>query len=259
MTRMAIFLAGLLLVAPASAADLQGHRANFNLSLLAAGPAAQGVLGVIGRMGVEFDVVCDGYVTRYAMQMLVRDAMAATIESRYTATLWERTDGREMTFETMASFGNQSDSPYAGKGVMGEGSAGGRVAYDEPGGTLPLHPGTVYPSEHTRALLDAAANGERLLTQDVFEGGAPLNYTTVNSSIGEVLPADSTDPALAGRKSWMVREAHFRPGSRTETPEFEIGFRLYEGGLIDNLDFDYGPFRVGGKLSTVELLPKPRC
>lgn len=253
------FLAVLTCAAPATAAELQPHRATFNLSMVPGAPAASGILGVLGRMLIEFEAVCDGYVTRQAMQMLVRDALGQTTETRYTATTWESLDGREMTFETTSTFGKQADPSYAGRATRGDAGAPGRIAYEVPGGAIPVRPGVVFPAEHMKTLLDAAAKGDKLLTQDVFEGGSPQNYTTVNTSIGEPMTATAADKLLEGRRSWTVREAHFRPGGRTETPEFEVGIRMYEGGILDALDLDHGAFRVSGKLSALELLPAPRC
>ncbi len=252
-------VAAVFIGSPAAAADLQPHRATFTLSL--GGGAVPGILGVVGRMIVEYEAACDGTVTRQAMQMLIRDAMGKTTETRYASTLWERSDGREMTFDTNATFGEQSDPAYAGRALLGQGDADpGRVTYDVPaGGTMQLRPGTIFPTEHTLRTMAAAMRGETLLTDEVFEGGAPMNYTQVTAAI---TPAPAAEPTLAGlaeRRAWNVREAHFRPGARVEAPQFEVGFRVYEGGIIDALDLDYGPFRVVGKLATLELLPAPRC
>lgn len=260
MNRLVLCLVAALMASPAAvAAELQPHRATFNLSMVPGAPASSGILGVLGRMLIEFEQVCDGYVTRQALQMLVRDALGQTTETRYTLTTWESSDGREMTFDSTSTFGTQSDPSYAGRATKGEGAGAGRIAYHVPNGNVPLRPGAVFPTEHLRSLLDAAAKGEKLLTQEVFEGGAPQNYTAVNSSIGDTIAADPAAKLTGARKSWNVREAHFRPGGRSEAPEFEVGLRIYEGGIIDGLDLDHGIFRVAGKLSALELLPPPRC
>lgn len=258
-TRSALALAAALLV-PAEAfgaAELVPHRATFTLSLQQGAPSP-GILGVIGRMAVEFEVACDGYITRHALQMLVRDSLGETTESHYTATLWESFDGREMTFATASTFGTIADPSYAGRAASGtNGAAAGRVTYDVPGGSLSLRHGTVFPSQHTQQLIDAARDGQHIVSHQLFGGGSPQSYTFVSTSIGEAQISDS--PLLTGRKSWTMREAHFRPGGLPEMPEFEIGFRQYEGGMIDNLDLDYGVFRVAGRLSALEMLSPPRC
>lgn len=257
--RMLLVMLGVAVAVPSGAADLQPHRATFNLSLQPGG--APGVLGVIGRWLVEYEVACDGTVTRQAQQMLIRDASGKTTETRWTTTVWEREDGREMTFDTNATFGEQADPPYAGRAVLADDTNGlGRVEYDKPvGGFLALRAGTVFPNQHSRMTLDAALRGEKLLNDEVFEGGPPQNYTQINSAIAEATVTDPAAPELAGRRAWTIREAHFRPGSRIESPAFEVGFRVYEGGIIDTVDLDYGPFRVAGKLTSLELLPAPRC
>jgi hypothetical protein len=247
---------GLLVAMPALAAELLPHRATFTLSLRPGG--APNILGVIGRIAFAYEAACDGAITRHAMHTLIRDAGGRVTDSRATMLLWERADGIEMTFETTATYDERPDAPFTGRALLSAG-APGRVTYEVPGGTFQLRPGTVFPTEHSRDVLAAAMRGERMLTQDVFQGGGPTNYMTVTAAIGDPLPADATDPALAGRRSWPVREAYYRPGGFNELPEHEFGFRLYEGGLIDALDLDFGPFRVTGKLVSLEMLSAPRC
>jgi hypothetical protein len=240
------------------AAELVPHRATFTLSLRPGG--TPGILGVLGRMAFEYVAACDGAVTRHALQTLIRDAGGKVTDARSTILLWERTDGAEMTFETTATFDERPDAPYAGRVVLEALGGFGRVVYDVPGGAFPLRPGTVFPGQHSRDVLAAALRGERFVTQDVFQGGGPTNYMTVTAAIGDPLPlADEANPALAGRRSWMVREAYYRPGGRSEVPEHEFSFRLYEGGVIDTLDLDFGPFRVAGRLANLEMLSQPRC
>ena len=250
-------LVGLLVAMPAVAAELLPHRATFTLSLRPGG--SPGILGVIGRIAFAYETACDGAITRHAMQTLIRDAGGKVTDSRATMLLWERADGAEMTFETTATYNERPDAPYTGRANR-TGATFGLVAYEVPGGKFQLNPGTVFPSEHSRDVLLAAQRGERMLTQDVFQGGGPTNYMTVTAAISDLLPpADGIDPALNGLRSWNVREAYYRPGGRRELPEHEFGFRLYEGGLIDALDLDFGPFRVVGKLTNLELLNQPRC
>ncbi|MBM3506503.1 MAG: DUF1849 family protein [Alphaproteobacteria bacterium] len=81
----------LLLAALSSAADLVPQRALFELALVPGG--APGVVAVGGRIAFEYEVVCDGAVTRHARQLLVRDALGKVTEVRSTARLWERADG----------------------------------------------------------------------------------------------------------------------------------------------------------------------
>ena len=257
MTRAAwALLVGLLVAMPAVAAELLPHRATFTLSLRPGG--TPGILGVIGRIAFAYEAACDGAITRHAMQTLIRDAGGKVTDSHATMLLWERADGVEMTFETTATYDERPDPAYAGRATRG--ATVGLVAYQVPGGTLQISPGTVFPTEHSRDVLMAAIRGERMLTQDVFQGGGPANYMSVTAAISDPLPAaDGTDPALAGRRSWNVREAYYRQGGRNELPEHEFGFRLYEGGVIDALDLDFGPFRVVGRLTNLELLGEPRC
>lgn len=165
-----------------------------------------------------------------------------------------------MTFETTNVYGTQQDPPFAGRAVRAPNAAGqGHVDLDVPGGTFALGPATLFPSAHSRAVLDAALRGNRMVTYKLCEGGSPAAYTVVSVVISDPRPPDRTEPGLAGKSSWNVREAHFRPGSIAETPAYEIGFRLYEGGIIDILELDFGTFRVAARLASLEILPAPRC
>ena len=74
---------------------------------------------------------------------------------------------------------------------------------------------------------------------------------------------DKGHALLAGQRSWPSDLAFFpirqKPDHAPGTPEFEVGFRLFQNGIFTELTLDYGDFSLAGTLSRLEPLPKPDC
>jgi hypothetical protein len=64
---------------------------------------------------------------------------------------------------------------------------------------------------------------------------------------------------LKARPTWRVRLAFFPLLSKTDGPQYEVGLRLFDNGVSDQLVIDYGEFAMKGTLIQLELLPQPDC
>ena len=64
---------------------------------------------------------------------------------------------------------------------------------------------------------------------------------------------------LKGVARWPVVVSYFDPGKQDATPNYILGFDLYENGVSGNLRLDYGDFVLAGKMSKYEPLPVQGC
>ena len=78
-----------------------------------------------------------------------------------------------------------------------------------------------------------------------------------DSEITNVKNADK----LKALRSWPVNVAFFDQGSdKAEgTPTQEMGFRLYENGVVRSLHLDYGTMSMTGTLAEIEFYPPAAC
>jgi hypothetical protein len=128
-----------------------------------------------------------------------------------------------------------------------------------------------FPTEHMVAILEAARAGKRVLEIDLYDGsdgGRKPFRTTVLIGEERSGPDDIGDeraaavPALTeGKRRWPVEISYFDPSKTTgeATPEYQLGFLLYENGVSRRLRLDYGDFAIAGTLSSLDALPTAAC
>ena len=128
-----------------------------------------------------------------------------------------------------------------------------------------LGAGTLFPSQHTAAMIRAGLAGKSILTARVFDGSGPDTAYEAVGAIGKEEPLDAGSSTgvgaslLKGIRSWPMRLAYFPVDASDGLPEYEIGFRMYANGVSTDLELDYGDFTVAGLLSQIEALPDPGC
>ena len=68
-------------------------------------------------------------------------------------------------------------------------------------------------------------------------------------------------PELQGLNSYTVGLAYFLGDKTDAVPDSEQSMRLYENGVVGQLDFDLGegPIKVRAVLDQLKLQPAPAC
>ena len=140
--------------------------------------------------------------------------------------------------------------------------------YGKPSERRVALPGkTIFPTQHTFQMLEAANSGQRIHSSTVFDGSVDGEFYDVVAFIAgptkaEAAP-DLTDVPggsdLSKMKSWNVVIAYYLHGAPQEIPEYEFGFVLYENGVAADLVMDYSDFSLQGTLSRVDTLPDSGC
>lgn len=265
--RVPVFFSVLLCSLPASlpaglaaGAEIQPHRASYVLQLSEA--ALQGpIANATGELMAEVVRTCEGTTIRQEIQLLVTAAAGDLLSTNVTTVITENEAGTELVFRVEIVTG---DVVETWAGTARTGAEDGLVLFeDPPGQQLDLPAGAVFPVTHSRALLDAAAEGRRFLTTTLFEGGGPQSLTIAAAVIGErrdpLTESEAPFPALAGRAAWRADFAHYFYTTAGAEPDYQVSYLAYEGAILDQLDLDYTAFRIAGALTELELLPAPDC
>jgi hypothetical protein len=264
-----IALAGLALLlslspAPASLAgtlpQLVPHRASYELSRHHASTDMD-VEGLGGRMEVRFEISCDGFGVEQVIGYRLYDTEGRHFQHVAWLSGWESADGREYVFSTRSWDDGETASEVSGIARMDVTGQRGAVGYARPvEESRPLPPGTVFPTRHVVALLEAARRGERHLRRPVFDGSTTESPFEVSTFFGPVRVAGEDAPAaLRGQRHWHLRLAYFPLGSPEPEPSFEMSADLYENGVVGNLLYDYGALLMDVRLVDLEILPAPQC
>ena len=252
--------AALLFAEAASAGepDLAAHRALYQLTLGTANSAD--VAGATGNMAYEVTDTCDAWAVRQRLDMTVtnRDGQDVQMVSDYST--WESKDGLKLNFRMRQTTDTAVTSEVAGNAALSKVGGAGQVHYTLPKDeTMDLPPGTLFPTMHTEALLEAAQAGKKFLALPLFDGtspdGAQNSFIVITSWGG---PQPTKWPVLSGLQSGRFHISFFDRTPEATTPDYEVGMRYWLNGVADDLAMDFGEFVMNGKM--VEFTPqKPHC
>ena len=81
----------------------------------------------------------------------------------------------------------------------------------------------------------------------------------ITKRLKQISPAGPVRRELQDLTAWDARLAYFRGRSTDQTPEFEMGVRYRENGIVEELTQDYGTYTIIARLNQLELLPPGKC
>jgi hypothetical protein len=242
--------------------NLASHKAFYTLSFSRLDPRNYRN-GIAGGLSLEFANDCEaGYTLnqRFVIETNTEDGPSL---SDMTLNSWEAQDGAQFRFKLKDVLNGDVDQELDGEATASEGDAG-LVRFSLPEGVeLALPPGILFPTQHTIRLLALAHEGKNWLQAPVYDGSSADGYTDVGGFIGSELPVEAGEtPVLAplkGLRSWRVRLAYFTSDKAQDSPDYEIGYRLYDNGVVDDIVFDYGDYAIRATLQKLEIKPKNAC
>ena len=258
----------LLIVAPVGvvqAVELAPHRAFYELELSQT-EANSGVAGATGRLVVDWSQSCEGWTVDQRLALIVVQPSGRPTITEIVFSSFESLDGLTYSFTTRTTRDGTVIDEFRGEAGRSDVGAAAQAVYSVPADTRRvLPPGTVFPMEHLRLLLDAAMSGESRLFRRFFDGPRPDESPfDANALIlggpqdGEKGAAAGLDP-LTDRPWWPVRIAFFPQSGLAPEPDFELAADLQDNGVVRRYLFDYGAFQMSGDLSRIEGGAIPTC
>jgi hypothetical protein len=245
---------------PAGAVDVTPHRAIYDMTL-SKSQASSGITAAQGKMQFEWSDGCDGWVVQQHYDLAMSYEESGDVNISIAFVTWESKDGLHYRYNVRKLRDGQPDEDLKGEATMAGAGKPGEAAFSKPdASTVKLDPGTLFPTGHTLALVQAAIAGDNFVSKRVFDGGTVAGPDQVTAGIGAEHKADPNDPdPLLRKRWWPVRMAFFAADSDGTTPDYELGMDLQEDGIARNMILDYGNFTVKAKLEKIEKLPPPRC
>jgi len=236
------------------------HNAHYAVKLLSA-RSGSNVERVGGDMVIQWERDCSGWTMNHRTVFDIGYSTGSDVRVTMNAATWEAAKGDRYTFNVRTLFGDKEASRV--EGYARRGAGGSQAVFTQPQQkVLPLPADVLFPTQHTRRVLAASAAAPMILPVQVFDGFTENGALLVNAAISQIQPAvpagKAAFPPLAGRPSWIIQLAFFG-GSAEAEPESEIGMRLYDNGISEWLDMDFGDFRVRADLVHLELAGQPDC
>jgi EipB-like len=247
------------------------HRAIYDVKL-AGHKEGVDVSAVSGRLVYEFNgTTCEGFSTQFRfVTRMVTDGEKTRITDMRTSS-FEDAEGASFDFlnQTYTASILSEDS----KGSAQRDDKGITATIARPkAGKVNVAGDALFPTQHLAHLIEAAKAGETVVNVKLYdgtEGGEHAYFTT--SVIGKELPTggDLGDESaakaaeLAGKRSWPVSISYFDeskgPGQGESTPDYQLGFVLYENGVSRHMKLDYGDFVLEGHMTDFTVLPQKPC
>ena len=261
--RKIVLTVGLMGLAPAAWAggiQLVPHHAIYGMEL-AASDSSSGIVGATGSMTYDFLDACDGWVTQNRISVHYSYAEGALVESNTDFVTWESKDGLKYHFRLRSTRDGEVIEDVEGEASLRGRGQGGMVHYLRPEPeTRPLPVGTLFPTWHTRELMEVAEKGGKQLHRVVFDGADAQGAFDVNAVIGHAHPAPV--PALfpqLGSPSWSVRMAFFPLDSDDAEPDFEMAVDYHLNGVAQSMLQNFKGFSLASHLDKLESSPHPVC
>ncbi len=238
------------------------HRAIYAMAL---GKVKNGspIQGATGTMLFEWADACEGWAIQQQMKLHFIYAEADEAEISSSVVTWESKDGKSYRFNVRRLTDGQEDESF--KGLAKADEKGGQAVYavpkDRKETALPVD--TLFPSAHTKLIIEKALAGEKLFTRPVFDGSDEEGLAYVSAFVGskierpretEMNPELRKLPLL-NQAAWPVRLAFYKPEDQTGQPDYEMDLTLQANGVARSMSIDYGDFTVSGLLVSVEAIP----
>jgi hypothetical protein len=255
--------------APAAfAVEIAPHRALYSLTL-GSSKSSSGVVGASGAMVYEWGETCDGWTVQQRFRLRLQYAEQDGVDVSSNLVTWESKDGLRYRFNERRLRNGEPDEEIKGEAKLDGAGKGGMAEFTRPEATtLTLAPGVLFPTAHTVLLIDRAQAGEQFVSKQVFDGATVENASQITAVIGAPLKGapgaaaagdKSVDNALLTRPSWRVRLAFFPADNKSGQPDYELGMKLLDNGVSQDMSLDYSDYVIRAKLDEIEALPRPTC
>ncbi|WP_102866693.1 EipB family protein [Pseudovibrio exalbescens] len=250
----------------ANAADLQPHRAVYDLRLANVNESSE-IADVRGRMVYEMTGnACLGYGTtvRFLLEMVSGDGDGQVTDLQIST--FEPASQGSLRFSSKTFINAHLVEEV--RGAASQSAHSTQVTLKAPEQMeMELEGAIHFPTEHLSALIDAARAGERFLSAYVYDGSEDgttvFQTSTVMTPFRHIVQTVSHESIRKPARLWQVSSAYFDMhldgASGEHMPDYEMSYLLDAKGITYELVLDYGSFSVAGDLVDLELLPKEKC
>ncbi len=255
---------------PALAAGLLPHRATYDIRLESARNGSQ-IINVSGKMTYSWESTCEGWVTDHSFALTYEYAENAPLHIDSKFSTLESEDGKTLRFFAVRKSNGEQIEALKGTATMNK--DGGKVIFEEPANlSYSLDPQTLFPMSHTLRLLNDAQTGKKFLSLPMFDGSDSEGPIQVSAVVGQSklfqpgknvkMPEAALKPVKGADalRVWPLQIAFFPLEDKySAEPDYELKASLLDNGVITDMTIDYGDFRVGQSLKTLEVLPVASC
>ncbi len=249
----------------AAAIELAPHRAFYELHLNKLDEGS-GIAAAEGALAVDWSRSCEGWTVDQRLALDVEENSGERSRTEIVFSSFESLDGLTYSFISKTTRNGRVTHEYRGEANREQIGGAATAHYTVPeGASRELPAGTVFPMEHLRLVLNAAARGENRLFRSYFDGPRPAespfgsNALILGGPLGGDEGAGSGLGPITEHPWWPVRIAFFPSSNLEAEPDFELAANLQDNGVVRRYLFDYGAFQMAGDLARIEAGQVPIC
>ena len=225
-----------------------------------------------GRMVYELTgSACDGYTQtmRFVTRMMSQEGEPSVNDMR--SSTFEDNAAKVFKFNSSQYRDDQQTEATSGDATRPTAEAPIKVDVVKPKkAKVTIGPNTLFPVQHSIALLAAARAGKSIFSADLYDGSEKGEkvYATTAVIGGRQAPGKSVKlPAVANSEkldkfaAWPVSLSYFdkKADKSDGTPSYELAFLFFENGVSQRLFIDYGDFSIRGALKDLTFLEAAPC
>ena len=237
-----------------AAVDLVPHRALYKMTLVEAS-GRSGITDANGAMMYRFEDVCDAWTSETKVILKLNYSEGEVVETNWSFASWEAKDGLSYRFNVRHSRNGNEIEVLEGQASRDAPNGAATALYTIPKNTkIKLPRGTLFPTRHLEALINAGQNNKFTVSKVVFDGASLENPYRINALITK--PRKNTSETKFAKH---IRMAFFPILDKSEEPEFELGITYRPDGVAERIRQDFGNFSLELAPNSIEILKKPEC
>ncbi len=251
-----------LAAADASAAQLVPHRAIYELQAKpSSGFGRSGSLR--GLLTYELMDDCDGWSVNQKAGLDVLPPEGGGHRFEWSQATWEAKDGSSYRYFIKDSQDGTTGNQRRGELRYNDPDAAGKLTTELPSRGEVDVPRVLLPVQHTLALIDRAEAGDTVFMAKIFDATVDEKPVEISAGFGPALTGGGTSAKdfapLKDVASRHVDFAFFVQNLPDGTPDFEQSVRLFNNGVVSEVNFEFGGLPVLGTLRRLEVLEPKQC
>ena len=243
--------------------DFTPHRAHYKIELAGTKSGSQ-VVNITGDMVYEWYPACEGWITNHRFNITYEYADSPGFSMSSDFSNFEAFDGSRLDFAAQRKRDRVRFNEVRGQAVKTkdpQGSeTGGAASFTLPQGlNFDLPEGTLFPMEHSLAVVEALRANKKFFNATIFDGSDEEGPVQVNSFIGKkVTPATEAgkdiDQKLLESPAHNIRLAFFPLKDTSSLSDYEMDVVFHDNSVISDMLIEYDDFTVRQKLIALEKL-----
>ncbi len=224
------------------------------------------ILNIQGQMNYEWRPDCDAWVTSHHFNLAYEYADAPVLNVVSDFSTYEPFDGKSLSFTSRRARSGDLYEELRGNASVGPDGTGNARYSLPPELAFNLSKGTLFPMNHTLALLKSIKSGKKFFNAVVFDGSDDQGPVEISAVAGKMVdgmtglvPSPKLDASLLSGPAWFVRMAFFPAHTPAEEADYEMNAVIHENGVISDMRIDYKDFSVTQKLVALDRLKDAVC